>query len=53
MYKFPLGKSSDMHTIAPPFRYGDFEGGIRGNAFVTGGYVPKSAVGSRFNGLVR
>merc|ERR1712224_794371 len=33
-------------------KYGDFEGGVRGNAFVSGGYVPESARGSTFNGVV-
>jgi len=33
-------------------KYSDWEGGIRGTAFVTGGHVPKSARGSTFNGVV-
>lgn len=42
-----------MFAITPLIRYGDFEGGVRGNAFVSGGYVPAKAAGSTFNGVVR
>lgn len=33
-------------------KFGDFEGGIRTNAFVTGGYVPAASRGTRYGGIM-
>lgn len=33
-------------------KFSDFEGGIRGNAFVSGGFVPGDRRGTRFKGIV-
>eukprot|EP00927_Polykrikos_kofoidii_P005344 TRINITY_DN12113_c0_g1_i6.p1 TRINITY_DN12113_c0_g1~~TRINITY_DN12113_c0_g1_i6.p1 ORF type:complete len:705 (+),score=91.57 TRINITY_DN12113_c0_g1_i6:65-2116(+) len=33
-------------------KYNDFEGGVRSNAFVSGGFIPVDRRGSRFDGVV-
>merc|ERR1719384_2044584 len=49
--EFPASASSNF-----PLRGGKatlFEGGVRGVSFVTGGLVPKAALGTEFHGLLQ